>query len=288
VTVRRVAWVMAVLALLFAAGGCASAPTKQKAKKPGKTASLPPEQVYEMALQRMAKKRYFGARTLLQEVLPRIPPEDRDLLPRVQLALADAFFKDGGQPNFAEALNAYRNFLTYFPQHEKAAYAQYMVGLSMFRQVLAPDRDQTMTYKAIDELHKVETRFPDSPYVDDARRTLEQCYDRLAEKERLVGRFYQRRKSWPAAIDSYRTVIDKYPKFSNISRVLLDMGRCLLAVNQRDQAQEMFDHLAREDHTGKLTRQAKQMMKEYERRREKEGEKFYGELSKPHDKGSSP
>jgi len=260
---------------------------RDKGKRPGKTAGLPPEEVYQLALDKIARKRYFAARTILQELLPRIPPEDRELLPKVQLAIADAFFQDGGLVNFGEALNSFRNFLTYFPQHERADYAQYMVGMSMFRQVLAPDRDQGMTLKAIDELRKVETLHPDSTYAALARQTIDQCHDRLAEKERLVGHFYQKRKSWPAAADRYRFVLDHYPRFNNMNRVLLDLGGCLLALNRRDEAQEVIDRLAREDASGKLSRQAQNLLAEYERRREKEGEKLYGDLDKQERKKAS-
>lgn len=277
---RRVLTALLLAALTLPAGPSArDAFARDKAGRPGKTAVLPPEEVYRLALEKMAKKRYFKARAMLQEVMPRIPPEDRDLLPKVQLAIADTFYKDGGIVNYGEALNSYRNFITYFPQHDQAAYAQYMIGMSMFRQVLAPDRDQTMTLKAIDELRKVETLHPDSPYVREAREVIDRCHDRLAEKERLVGRFYQRRKSWPAAVDRYRFVLDRYPRFANMNRLLLDLGTCLLALNRRDEAQEVIDRLAREDSTGKLSRQAQSRLSDYERRREKEGEKLYGDLS---------
>jgi outer membrane protein assembly factor BamD len=280
-----------IFAVLFALGAASVADPclAKKPSKPTKTANLPPQQVYEEAEAKIAKKRYYTARTMLQELLPRIPPEDRDLLPRVHLALAEAFFKDGGLANYGEALNAYRNFLTYFPQHEKAAYAQLMVGVSMYRQVLAPDRDQAMTLKAIDELKKVETVYPKSTYVTEARNTIGLCYDRLAEKERLVGRYYQKRKVWPAAVDRYRTVLDKYPQYSGMNRIYLDMGRCLLSLNRRDEAKDLFDRLAAQDASGQMARQARYEMKSYDRRREKEGEKLYGDLSGgPAKKGTTP
>jgi outer membrane protein assembly factor BamD len=276
VAARRV--VVVLLIALVTASGATLGFAKEKSKKK-KTADLPPEQVYEQAEDKIAHKRYYTARTMLQELLPRIPPEDRDLLPRVHLALAEAFFKDGGLVNYGEALNAYRNFLTYFPQHEKAPYAQLMVGESMYRQVLAPDRDQAMTLKAIDELRKVETVYPKSPYVTEARNTIALCYDRLAEKERLVGKYYQKRKVWPAAVDRYRTVLDKYPQYTSMNRIYLEMGRCLLALNRRDEAQDLFNRLAAQDACGLMTRQAKGEMAAYDRRREKEGEKLYGDLS---------
>ena len=261
-----------------------------EAAKPSRKASeLPPREAYEMALAKIEKKRYYAARTMLQEILPRIPPEDRELLPQVQLTMADAFYKDGGIANYSEALNSYRNFLTYFPQHEQAIYAQYMVGMSMYRQVLAPDRDQTMTLKAIDELRKVETLHPDSPYAGEARKTIEACHNRLAEKERLVGRFYQRRKSYGAAVDRYQQVVDSYPRYDGTNRVLLDLGACLLNLNRGDEAREYFDRLKRDDPDGAMSRRADDLLEEYARRREKEGEKLFGDLSDdPRKKGKQP
>lgn len=284
---------VAVAALLLAAVAAAAlgvaAPALAKSKK-SKPSTLPPEEVYAQAIVKINKKRYFGARAMLQELLPRIPPEDRELLPRVQLAIADAYFKDGGLANYGEALNAYRNFLTYFPQHAQAAYAQLMVGESLYRQVTAPDRDQTTTIKAIDELRKVQTSWPGSPEAAEAAQVTELCNNRLAEKERLVGHFYQKRKVWLAALDRYQKVVQQYPKYTGMSQLLLDLGKVQLAINQREQAQDSFTRLSARDGSKKLMQEADAALKEYDRRREKEGERMYGTLGdqprKP--KGSKP
>jgi outer membrane assembly lipoprotein YfiO len=275
-----------VTGLVLAAALASPGAAKDKSKK---KALLPPEEAYAEAMHKMEKKKYFSARTMLQELLPRIPPEDRDLLPRVQLSLADAFYKDGGLANYGEALNAYRNFLTYFPQSDQASYAQLMVGKSLFEQVSAPDRDQATTVKAIEELRKVETAWPNSPHATEAREVMEECNNRLAEKERLVGAFYQKRKQWLAALDRYKVVTETYPRYDNMSRLLLDLGRCQLAINKRDDAQETFSRLAALDGSEKLVKQADLAMRQYDKRREKEGEQFYGGLGQDEKKkGSKP
>lgn len=251
------------------AGGLPGCGAKRKARKEPPTA----EEIYARAQQKMAKKRYYAARTLLQEALPRIPPGDRDLLPRVQLAIADAFYLDGGVLNYGESLNAYRNFLTFFPKHEKADYAQFMVGMSLFKQVLAPDRDQALTLKAIDELRKVESRHPFSTYVQDAKRTIEECHDRLAEHERLVGRFYQRRKAYGAAIDRYRFVLDRFPRYRKIDQLLFDLASSLLKVGSRVEAEEVIGRLARENPDGKLTARSRKLLADFDRKRAREDRK---------------
>jgi len=261
----------ALLALLLAmlvpvASGCAA---KHKKKEP----LLPPQQIYDMAMQKIARKRYYTARTMLQEAVPRIPPDDRELLPKIQLAIADAFFKDGGQLNFSEALNQYRTFLTYYPSHESADRAQFMVGLSLFEQALSPDRDQALTRQAIQEFQKVESVYPASPYVAQEKKKIVECYDRLAEHERLVGRFYQKRKKYNAAIDRYRAVLDQYPQYTQTSQVLFDIGKCLLRVGNRPEAEEFFTRLF-QDHPGSpLAGKAKDLLAHFDRDQQKENRK---------------
>jgi outer membrane protein assembly factor BamD len=233
----------------------------------------PPEEVYQKAMRKIEKKKYYSARTMLQNLLPRIPPEDRDLLPKVQLAIADAYFKDRGLLNYGEALNGYRNFLTYFPDHDQADHARFMVGMSLFEQVLAPDRDQALTLRAIDEFRKLEAAHPDSPYVARARRKIEECYDLLAEHERLVARFYQRRKAWSAAIDRYRSVLVQYPRYSNTHKVLFDLGVCLIATGKRTEAEAFFDRLARETPDDDRVKKSRKLLERDARRREKAARK---------------
>lgn len=257
-------WVfIVVLCLPVGLAGCAG----RSGKKP--VLLEPPAVMYERALRKIEKKKYYSARNILQTILPRIAPDDRDLLPKVQLAIADAYFKDRGFLNFGEALNGYRNFLTYYPDHQRADHAQFMVAMSLFEQVLAPDRDQTLTLKAIDEFRKVEAVFPDSPYVERARRKIEECYDLLAEHDRVVGRFYQQRKAWGAAIDRYRTILVQFPRFRKTPRVLYDLGICLLKTGKRTEAQAFFDRLARESPENNLVRDATRLLEKDARRREK-------------------
>jgi outer membrane protein assembly factor BamD len=252
--------------ILISSPGCAA---KHKKQRP----LLPPQQAYDLAMQRIARKHYYTARTMLQELMPRVPPDDREILPKIQLGIADAYFKDGGQLNYGEALNSYRTFLTYYPNHEEAARVQYMVGMSLFQQALSPDRDQALTLQAIQEFEKVETVYSASPFVEQARKKIIECHDRLAEHERVVARFYQKRKKYNAAIDRYRTILDRYPQYSRTGQVLFDIGTCLLAVGNRPEAEEFFGRLSQDQPNGKLAARAKELLADYDRTQQKEARK---------------
>jgi outer membrane protein assembly factor BamD len=245
----------AVTALLLLALAACHGKTKTRVIQPV-------DQVYQEALQKMKKKRYYPARSLLQSLQTRIPQDDRELLPLVQLKLADAFYLDGGILNLGEALNAYRNFLTYYPQREEAAYAQFQVGMCYFGQVLAPDRDQELTLQAITEFEKVERLYPESPYVEKARIQLILCRDRLAAHEFIIGRFYYTRKFYIAAADRFRVVLDKYPMYSGTEETLYLLGTALMYTENPDEARLYFERLVQEFPEGKFTPEARRILQE--------------------------
>jgi len=252
--------------VLLGSPACAAKQKKQRTL-------LPPQQAYDLAMQRIARKHYYTGRTMLQELMPRVPPDDREILPKIQIGIADAYFKDGGQLNYGEALNSYRTFLTYYPNHEDSARVQYMVGMALFQQALSPDRDQALTLQAIQEFEKVETVYPASPFVEQAKRKIVECHDRLAEHERVVARFYQKRKKYNAAIDRYRTILERYPQYNRTAQVLFDIGSCLLAVGNRPEAEEFLGRLLQDQPDGKLARRAKVLLSDFDRAQQKQARK---------------
>ena len=62
------ALLLATLALAFLGGTACAA--KHKRQQP----ALPPERVFEIAQQKIARKHYYTGRTMLQELMPRVPP----------------------------------------------------------------------------------------------------------------------------------------------------------------------------------------------------------------------
>jgi len=229
------------------------------------TLNEPIDQLYQTALQKMQKKKYFAARSLFQTLQARIPQEDRELLPLVQLKLADSYFLSGGVLNLGEALTAYRSFLTYYPQREEAAYAQFQVGMSLYGQVLAPDRDQELTFKAIIEFEKVERLYPDSSYVAKAQSQILLCREKLAAHNFVVGNFYYRRKDFLGAADRYRFILDKYPQYSRTEETLFLLGNCLVATLNPDEARLYYVRLVKEYPKGKYFHEAQARLKEIEK-----------------------
>ena len=159
-------------------------------------------------------------------------------------------------------LFVHRQFTIAHPQLE-AAYAQFQLGMCYFWQVLAPDRDQDLTYQAITEFEKVERLYPDSPYVEKARKQLLLCRDRLAAHEFLIGQFYYKRKRYLAAADRFRVVLDRFPAYSGTEETLYLLGSCLMNTANPDEARLYLERLVQEFPQGKFHAEARKLLKEH-------------------------
>jgi len=245
-----------LLAVAFASGGCAG-----KKAKPSKDkfAGMGAAQVYEAAMEQIQKENYGRARDTLQAALGRsdITP---DLTARIHLALADAYFLDGGLINLAEALSRYTNFLTFYPNHERADYVQYQLGLCHLKQALSPDRDQAQTRKALMELSKVESLYPGSNFIDPALQKADEARERLAEHEYRIGYFYFKRRSFTGAIDRFKEVLEDFPRYSRRDRIYLLMGQSLLGLNRQDEGRLYLEKLIAEYPDSRHAEAARQLL----------------------------
>ena len=105
---------------------------------------------------------------------------------------------------YTEALGQLDRFIQLHPAHRDIAYAYYLRALCYYEQIDDAQRDQAGTQTAMAALQDVVNRFPNSPYARDARLKMDLARDHLAGKEMNIGRFYQQRRLYAAAIGRFR------------------------------------------------------------------------------------
>src|SRR5205807_9795890 len=80
--------------------------------------------------------------------------------PDAKLGIGDTYLGEGSSEALVLAINEFREFLTFYPTNRRADYAQYKLGLAHFKQMRAPQRDQTETREAIKEFEAFVERYP--------------------------------------------------------------------------------------------------------------------------------
>ncbi len=131
---------------------------------------------------------------------------------------------------YQDAVNDAQRFVTLFPASSDAAYAQYLIGESYFRQIPDVTRDQGLSAKAIEAMGEVVRKYPDSEYAGDARRKMEVARDQLAGKEMQIGRYYMERREYLAGVNRFKAVVEEYQTTRHVEEALHRLTEAYLAL----------------------------------------------------------
>jgi len=178
---------------------------------PGTTAD-PDKVLYDRSLDDIKHGRYDVGRLNLQTLINTYP--DSEYLAKAKLAIADSYYKEGGPGSLNQAILEYKDFITFFPFLDEAAYAQMQVGMAHYRQMMKPDRDTTEALDAESEFQTLLLKYPNSTYAPQAEQRLREVQEVLAEGQYRVATFYYDRHSDRASAARLLELTARYPLYS--------------------------------------------------------------------------
>jgi outer membrane protein assembly factor BamD len=200
--------------------------TNKKVNNPlANVGSKQPDKVlFDRAMDAMKHNRFDVARITLQTLINAYP--DSEYIARAKLAVADSWYAEGGGTSLAQAEIEYKDFETFFPNMPEAAEAQLKIANIHYQQMEKPDRDYTHAMRAEEEYRQLILQYPDNKkVVAEGKQRLMEVQEVIAEREFRVGRFYYLRQSYPAAIARLRSLLDKYPLYSQADEALYLLGQ---------------------------------------------------------------
>lgn len=164
------------------------------------------------------------------------------------LRLADARFSQG---KFAEAADAYAQFVQLHPSHEEVDYAEFRIGESYLKDAPsefalfppAHEKDLRQVKKASEALHKFVEKRPASKRVPDAKKLIAVADGRLAANEWYVAEFYFKRGRWAGAAGRYEALVDRYPGSKHESEALLKAARSYVELGEKFRARTALQRL---------------------------------------------
>jgi outer membrane protein assembly factor BamD len=190
-------------------------------------------EIYSQALSYLEKGRYKESAQYFDEVERQHPYSV--WATKAKLMSAYSQYQNN---KYDDAVTALDRFIAVHPGNRDVVYAYYLKGLCYYEQIADVQRDQSLTRKALDSLQEVVTRFPGTPYARDARLKIDLTRDHLAGKEMAIGRFYERRNQFLAAINRYKVVVDQYGDTSHSPEALERLTESFTALGLVDEARK--------------------------------------------------
>jgi len=190
-----------------------------------------PESLYAAGMDALNSERYGPAVELFETVDREYPYSTWATQAKLMAAYADY-----SRNRYPEAIGALDRFIQLHPAHRDIAYAYYLRSLCFYEQIVDARRDQSGTEIAMAALQDVQNRFPNTPYARDARLKMDLARDHLAGREMNIGRFYQARHLYAAAIGRFRRVVDDYQTTNHVPEALHRLTEIYMSLGLVDEA----------------------------------------------------
>ena len=197
--------------------------------------------------------------------------EIRDNYPQSQyraaarLGIGESYEQEGSTEAYVRALAEFQDFLSLYPTHPRAPFAQYKVGMVHFHQMRRAERDQSETRNAIREFESFLERYPtDREWMATVRERLREARDRLSEHDFTVGHFYYRARFYPGAVNRFRQILDNDPEYSKRDEVYFYLGESYAVSRNVAEAIPYFARILEEFEASEYAEEARMRISELE------------------------
>ncbi len=220
-------WAAALIVSAMVAGCASTSIDATQALNPD-----PPAKMFADADSLMSRGKYEDAAAKFEALDREHPyaPEAR----RAIVMAAYAYYRGGKTP---EAIASAERYVALHPGTKEAPLAHHIIASSYFDDIKGPNRDQTATRKALEQLKILKSRYPESEYAVNADNRIRLAEDNLAASEMEVGRYYLKRKNYVAAINRFKTVASDYQTTAHVEEALARLTESYMALGITKEAQ---------------------------------------------------
>ena len=127
-------------------------------------------------------------------------------------------------------------FLSLYPASDLAAYAQYLLGINYFDQIIEVSRDQTAVTNSLEVFKLILDRYPKSNYAKDAYFKIIFLENKLAAKEIYIGMTYLGLKKYVSALKRFKFVVNNYQTTNYTPEALHRLAEIYLILGVKEEA----------------------------------------------------
>jgi len=194
--------------------------------------AIPAADLYAEGIAAYEAQRYGEAIDAFAELDRRYPYSEQGR--RGLILMADAQYN---LSRWEASIASSERYLLLYPNGANADMALHLIGEAYLRQVPDVTRDQAAARRGLGANEELVSRFPNSPYAEQARLNIVAVNDQLAGQEMLVGRYYQERRDYVAAVNRFRLVVERYGNTRHAEEALFRLTETYLAMGLVSEAQ---------------------------------------------------
>ena len=188
-------------------------------------------EVYAQAVEAMTEGDYFFAAKKFLEAESILPTIDYSA--KASLMASYCFYVINF---YEEAVSNLEKFTTTYPANKNIPYANYLIAISVYEQILDEKKDIGPLLATKSKINNFLERFPETDYAIDLKFKLDLVNNQLAAKEMYVAKYYIKAQKWIPAINSLKTIVNKYNETIFIEEALHRMVEIYYKIGLEEEA----------------------------------------------------
>lgn len=214
----------------------------------------PDQFLFERGTASLKDRKWFTAREFFKQLVETYTQSP--FRPDAKLGLADTYLGENTAESLVLAQNEFTEFLSFYPTNRRAPYAQYKLGMTHFKQMRSPQRDQTETREAVKAFQAFLDRYSNpvqegqaevaAELMPEVKDKLREARDRLSDADYDVGYYYYRARWYPGAIDRFKAILDNDAAYTKRDAVYYYLAESYEKGQLQAQALPLYEKLVNE------------------------------------------
>ena len=196
-------------------------------------------EIYNSGLELLKKKKFDEAIDQFTELEIQYPYSDWSA--RGQMLIG---FSHYSNREYDEAILSLSKFTELNPDHPLVPYAMFLKGYSYYERIPDIELDQEYSLRALEEFLELTNRYPNSKYKKKSFEIIKILRNHLSSKELLIGKFYQSKGNYLAAIKRYKQILKKYKRSVHTPESLFRLLESYTSIGLIKQASYLYKVLS--------------------------------------------
>ena len=155
--------------------------------------------------------------------------------PKAALMAAYVYY---AQDYYFDAESELKRFIKTYPKNPNLNYAHFLLAMCYYEKIVDEKKDLEPLLISKKRFELIIQNYPDTDFAQDAKFKIGLIQDVMASKEMYIGKYYLKKGKWVAAINRFKTVLNKYDTTIYVEEALHRLVETNYKIGLEDEAEK--------------------------------------------------
>ncbi|MFL2894565.1 MAG: outer membrane protein assembly factor BamD [Candidatus Pelagibacter sp.] len=142
------------------------------------------------------------------------------------------------QNYYDRSIQELERFIKKYPNHKNMDYAYFLLAMCYYENIIDEKKDLEPLLLSKQKFEFILKNYPDTDFAQDAKFKIGLIQDVLASKEMYIGKYYLKKGKWVAAINRFKTILNKYETTIYVEEALHRLVETNYKIGLEDEAKK--------------------------------------------------